>query len=376
MKKISLSGFLVMVFSIASAQKTDDFFKNWQAGTSPQEIGKMVAERFLKVPHGHGGENGHSPNYITYPEVCTWYGGLTFAQLTQNNPLRDSLIKRYDKLIQEETSMIPIPFHVDYTVFGTISLEIALQLPQQKEAKSLGLFMADAQWAHPFSTNAKPESMLYFRQGLSWQTRIWIDDMYMITMIQAQAYRITKEVKYINRAAAEMVFYLKEIQRPNGLFFHAPDVPFFWGRGNGWMAAGMTELLRVLPKNNQHYAEIMGGYKKMMATLLQHQTAEGMWRQLVDDPESWVETSSTGMFTFAFITGVKNGWLDAKTYSPAARKGWLALIKYLNTEGDIKDVCEGTNKKNDRPYYLDRKRKTGDNHGQAPVLWCASALLR
>ena len=27
-------------------------------------------------------------------------------------------------------------------------------------------------------------------------------------------------------------------------------------------------------------------------------------------------------------------------------------------------------------YYLDRERRTGDFHGQAPVLWCASALLR
>jgi rhamnogalacturonyl hydrolase YesR len=82
------------------------------------------------------------------------------------------------------------------------------------------------------------------------------------------------------------------------------------------------------------------------------------------------------MFTFAFITGVKHGWLDADTYGPAARKGWLALVSYLEPDGDIREVCEGTNKKNDRQFYLDRKRITGDMHGQAPVLWCATALVR
>ena len=82
------------------------------------------------------------------------------------------------------------------------------------------------------------------------------------------------------------------------------------------------------------------------------------------------------MFTFALITGVKNGWLDAKTYGPAARKGWLALTAYLDANADIREVCEGTNKKNDRQYYLDHKRNVGDMHGQAPLLWCASALLR
>jgi rhamnogalacturonyl hydrolase YesR len=101
-----------------------------------------------------------------------------------------------------------------------------------------------------------------------------------------------------------------------------------------------------------------------------------MWHQLIDHPEAWPETSGTGMFTFAMITGVKNGWLDEKNYGPSARKGWLGLIKYLNADGDVRNVCEGTNKRNDLNYYLNRKRNVGDMHGQAPILWCASAWLR
>ncbi len=114
----------------------------------------------------------------------------------------------------------------------------------------------------------------------------------------------------------------------------------------------------------------------MMAALLKYQANDGMWRQLIDHPEAWPETSSTGMFTFAMVTGVKNGWLDEKAYAPAARKAWLALLRYLEPNGDIREVCEGTGKKNDLQYYLDRKRITGDFHGQAPILWTASALLR
>jgi len=120
----------------------------------------------------------------------------------------------------------------------------------------------------------------------------------------------------------------------------------------------------------------MQGYKSMMASLLKYQADDGMWRQLIDDPASWKETSCTGMFTFGFITGVKEGWLDKVTYGQAAKRAWLSLIKYINENGDIAEVCEGTNKKNDRQYYLDRKRNIGDLHGQAPVLWCATALLR
>jgi unsaturated rhamnogalacturonyl hydrolase len=153
-------------------------------------------------------------------------------------------------------------------------------------------------------------------------------------------------------------------------------VPFFWGRGDGWMAVGMSELLRSLPENHPQRARILEGYRKLMASLLKHQDADGMWHQLIDHPEAWPETSCTGMFTFAMITGVKNGWLDEKTYGPAARKGWLGLIKYLDADGDVRNVCEGTNKRNDLDYYLTRKRNVGDLHGQAPILWCASAWLR
>jgi hypothetical protein len=48
----------------------------------------------------------------------------------------------------------------------------------------------------------------------------------------------------------------------------------------------------------------------------------------------------------------------------------------LDADSNIRDVCEGTNKKNSLEYYLNRKRLTGDLHGQAPILWCASAWLR
>jgi rhamnogalacturonyl hydrolase YesR len=142
------------------------------------------------------------------------------------------------------------------------------------------------------------------------------------------------------------------------------------------MAAGMSELLLSLPKDNPDRPRIMEGYKKMMATLLKYQATDGTWKQLIDEPEAWTETSGTGMFAFAMITGVKNGWLNKKIYGAAARKAWLGLIPYINENDEIREVCEGTSKKNDRQYYFDRKRNVGDLHGQAPLLWCATALLR
>ena len=157
---------------------------------------------------------------------------------------------------------------------------------------------------------------------------------------------------------------------------HGPNFPFFWGRGNGWVAAGMAELLSELPANHPQHARIMQGYLEMMASLLKFQDADGMWHQLIDHPESYPETSCTGMFTFAMITGVKNGWLKDKACAEAARKGWLGLIKFIDADGNLDKVCVGTGQNNSLQFYLNRPTQKGNPHGQAPVLWCAMALLK
>jgi rhamnogalacturonyl hydrolase YesR len=350
-------------------------FKSWPEGKSPREIGDRVAARFVVSPHQNFGRPG-KPNRITYPEVCTWYGALTFAKVTNNPALRQQLVDRFEPLFGEEKNYVPKADHVDHTVFAAVPFELYMQTKDPRYLQ-MAQPMADAQWGAPTGRAAtQPAARRYYEQGLTWQTRMWIDDMFMITAAQAQAFRATGDRKYIDRAAKEMVVYLDELQKPNGLFYHAPDVPFFWGRGDGWMAVGMAELLRSLPKDNPDRPRIVKGYKLMTESLLKFQDENGMWHQIIDDPTSWPETSCTGMFAFAFITGVTNGWLDEPTYGPAARKAWIGLTGYIDENADVREVCEGTNKKNDRQYYLDRKRNVGDMHGQAPILWCATALLR
>lgn len=262
--------------------------------------------------------------------------------------------------------------HVDQNMFGSLPLEF-YRITKEKRYKELGMPYADTQWEIPENATIKQKG--WADKGYTWQTRLWIDDMYMITIVQTQAYKVTKDKKYLDRTAKEMVMYLDELQRPNGLFYHAPDVPYYWGRGNGWVAAGMAELLQCLPKKHKDRPRILQGFRTMMESLKRYRNPEGLWNQLIDQPDCWTETSGSAMFTFAFIKGVKNGWLDAKEYAPVARKAWIALVRYINDENDVKEVCIGTNKKNDKQYYYDRPRRTGDFHGQAPYLWCAAALL-
>lgn len=360
-------GLLSIIFSTQFLVAQNKLLTDFPKGFTPEEVGKRLAYHFVDDRH-----DLYAARYIHYAEVCTWTGSLDYAVQTKDKELIKLLQDKFEPFFTREKALLPPMNHVDYNMFGGLALQL-YQQTKDKRYLDMGLAYADSQWELP--ENAKIEEKYWAEKGYSWQTRLWIDDMYMITVVQAQAYLVTGDRKYLDRATAEMVMYLDELQRPNGLFYHAPDVPYYWARGDGWMAVGMADLLRYMPENHKDRPRIMKGYLTMMESLLKYQTPGGMWNQLIDEPDCWAEASGTAMFTYAFIIGVKQGWLDADTYAPAARKAWLAMVPYIDERNNVTEVCIGTGKKNDKQYYYDRPRLAGDFHGQAPFLWCTVALM-
>lgn len=368
----TLTLFLGNVF-LGHAQ--EGVFNSFPSNSNPQAIGNLLAQNYISESFRDFDGLTTAPSEVTYPEVCAWFGALKFADITDNSWLLKKLENRFLPLLGSNKKLMQKPDHVDHTVFGVVPLQLYLQT-KIEPYYYIGIDFADRQWQLPtWETKHKKKYQDYLDQGLSWQTRFWIDDMFMISAIQSQAYLASGDKKYIDRAANEMIVYLDAIQQSNGLFYHADTSPFYWCRGNGWMAAGMTELLKYLPEDNPNFPRILKAYKKMMKTLKGLRNDEGLWNQLINEKEAWTETSGSAMFTYAMITGVKRQWLSAKEYGPVAKKAWIQLVSYLDTKGDIKNVSQGTNTGDSKEYYLNRKQITGDLHGQAPMLWCASALL-
>lgn len=340
------------------------YFTDWPEGASPAAVGKRIAENVLPRKFRFETDPEKAATGVIYPEVIAWYGALTVAKLTDDTELSQLLIRKFEPFLSEPgAARINRKPHVDYRVFGALPLEIYIENKDERFRK-LGLGLADGQWETTTS------------DGITAEARYWVDDMYMIPLVQCQAFRATGDPKYLDRAALTMVAYFDRMQESNGLFYHGENARFFWGRGNGWMAAGSTELLRSLPEHHPMRERILTGYRKLMAGLLATQKEDGMWCQLIDKSGSWPESSGTAMFTFAMVTGVKNGWLDGDRYGPAARKAWLALVGLLDEDANLREVCIGTDKGFSEEFYDKRPRIAGDLHGQSPMLWTASALLR
>jgi rhamnogalacturonyl hydrolase YesR len=296
-----------------------------------------------------------------YQKVCTYYGALIFADATENKIIVKQVSNGYSKYLSGKRK--PHSGHVDYNVFGIWPFEIFRQTNDEKYL-AIPKKLADDEFANPR------------KDGLTELTRFWVDDMYMVGSLQVQAYKSTKDKVYLDRAALQLITYCERLQRPNGLFFHREDAPFYWGRGNGWAAAALTEILLVLPETHEYYKPLLEAYQKMMLTLLDYQGEDGMWHQLLDDPDSYPESSCTGMFLYGMASGIYNGWLPFDKYSGKVEKAWNALAAYVNEKGEVENVCVGTNAKDNKKHYLTRPKKTGNFHGQAAVLWAATAMVR
>jgi len=325
---------------------------------SAETVGLLLAQRFAAQQLAFSSvANLPGDGYKT---ACEWYGSLGVANLTDNQSLLDTLVTKFDPLNTNFVSnMLNGDKHVDRYIFGMVPLEIHLQTGEASYLP-LGTQVADDQQV----TN---------------QTRDAIDDMFMMTGLQLQAYRATGDDKYIDFMADIMVDYLGA-QQPNGLFFHnVSQAPVHWGRGNGWFAAGMAEMMRDLPTTAPQYATIEAGYKDMMEGLLAYQSDNGLWYQVLDmpnDPNNWEESSGSAMFTYAMVAGVRRGVLDAATYVPVIDAAWAGLQTKISGQGDVSDICIGTWYKANAAEYMALTRLTGDGHGQAPVLWIAAELLR
>jgi hypothetical protein len=158
------------------------------------------------------------------------------------------------------------------------------------------------------------------------------------------------------------------MQRPLPLI--APDVPFYWGaETNG--GSGMQKCFVICPRSTKDRPRIWK-LPTMMKSLKEYQNPKVSGISCSKIPNAGLKHR----FCHVYLPfkGVKT-WLDAKEYAPAARKAWMALVTYLTEKNQVREICVGTNKKNDKQYYYDRPRRTGDFHAQGPYLWCVVALM-
>ena len=210
---------------------------------------------------------------------------------------------------------------------------------------------------------------------------LWIDDAYMSIPFLAQMGKTTGDPKYFDDAARQVVgMSARLFNRENGLFDHSwfagmeDDARFYWGRGGGWMMMAMAELLSVMPETHPDRARVLEIFRRGARGAVETQGGTGLWHQLLDKADSYLETSASAMFTFAIARGVNRGWLPV-SYAPVAQTGWRALEARIRPDGQIEGICVGTTAAYDAVYYYNRPTELKAMQGYGPTLMAGAEVI-
>jgi rhamnogalacturonyl hydrolase YesR len=176
--------------------------------------------------------------------------------------------------------------------------------------------------------------------------------------------------------------YRKRMFNPNlniymhGYLVDAEEHPeFHWARANGWALLTTCEMLEFLPANHPARPEVLKQLKLHLKGLMSYQDGTGFWHQLIDKNDSYLETSATAIYTYVMAKGINMGWLDPKTYGPAALLGWNAVASRVNEKGHVEGTCVGTGLAWDPAFYYHRPISPFAAHGYGPVLLAGSAIM-
>jgi unsaturated rhamnogalacturonyl hydrolase len=211
---------------------------------------------------------------------------------------------------------------------------------------------------------------------------LWLDDLYMSVPALAQMGALTGEPKYFDDAVRQiMQFSARMFVQETGLYRHGwvqdmePHPAFYWGRANGWAAVSMAELLSVLPEDHPGRAAVLAQFRAHAAGLAAAQSGAGLWHQLLDRPDSYLETSASAMFVYALARGINRGWLDPLAYGPMVSLGWNAVAQKVNGQGQVEGTCVGTGMGFDPAFYYHRPTSTLAAHGYGPVLLAGAEMI-
>jgi rhamnogalacturonyl hydrolase YesR len=136
-----------------------------------------------------------------------------------------------------------------------------------------------------------------------------------------------------------------------------------------------VELLDLLPEDHADRAELIKILQAHAKGAASAQGGKGLWHQVLDRIDSYEETSCTAMFSYSMAKGVNRGWLNPDQYAPVAIAGWNGLATQIGEDGEVNNVCIGTNYADDMVYYYHRPAQD-DIHGYGPVLLAGAEMIR
>ena len=316
---------------------------NRRMARDPLTVARLMARRYPGTPS------------ISYIPALAWVHTLRVAEMDDDTSLRDRVLEEVRPWLSGGQPL-----------FGN-RISFAALAGTMIFSHLTGLPGGDGETAARLAAEGVALAAAETAPGMPEHASGWSDDFFLGTIAAVRA----RDPEGLAAAVRLVTTTAARLQQPDGLFHHDADAPTAWGRGNGFGALGLAELLTVLPADHPEREAVLDIHRRHLAGMRSRQAPDGMWRQIVDVSGSYRETSVTAMTLTAMARGIRLGWLD-QSYRPTVDRAWRALLAHVADDGTLVDVCFSTGAGPTRRHYLDRPAVNGaDDRGGAMVLGAA-----
>lgn len=347
--------------------KVKSEYNHWHYTMGVLDIGMMELATKLKDPE-YRNYVEHNMRFVFNPDNLDYFR------------------RQYDETMKQPDGIQKVTRHSWYMYFRMIRLDdygtmaaSLIDLYQYQKSKSYRRYIDKA-----------AEHLEYFEPRLKDGTiarhfphemTIWADDLYMSVSLLARMGKLTGNTKYFDDAAKQVIQFHKYLWDPvRQLYYHCyytdtkTNGVAYWGRCNGWVMMAQADLLSALPENYSKRPELIKLFQQQVEGMARYQSESGLWHQLLNKTDSFLETSCTAMFTFSIARGVNRGWLP-QDFAQVARMGWRGILSKITPNGDVTSICPGTGIAPSLPAYYSRPQRTDIAMGEGPVLRAGAEIL-
>ena len=201
----------------------------------------------------------------------------------------------------------------------------------------------------------------------------WADALYMVMPVMTKMYKLTGEVKYLDKLYENFLWSDSLMYDPEEQLYYRDakyiypkvktvcnDGKSFWARGDGWVLAGLAKVLADMPQDYKNRPIFVQRFRELAEGVARVQRPDGYWSRsmLCEEDAPGPETSGTAFFTYGLLWGVNHGLLDRSTYVPVIEKAWNYLTTTALQEDGSVGYVQPIGEKPD-------PSKTVDAHSQA-----------
>jgi len=210
------------------------------------------------------------------------------------------------------------------------------------------------------------------------------DDTLMMSVLPlAKIGKLLNRPEFVEEATYQFLLHTQYLMdRETGLWFHGWNFDgnhnfarARWARGNSWLTVAIPEFIELLelPAHNatrRYLLQILGSQIDALAAC---QDESGLWHTLLDDADSYLESSATAGFAYGILKAVRKRYIDS-TYLPMAEKAVRGVIANINPQGELTNVSFGTAMGSSLDYYR-QIPLTSMPYGQAMAILCLAEYL-